>query len=319
MTGRGGTGDSLEKSERYPNLFLAGAPRCGTTFLFDLLSRSEEIFVPRDKEPSYFFYRGNSRVVHRGKAIPNRRESFEEQAYLGLYARWRDERWALDGSTYYLLDRACAEGISLRSPQAKVILLLRDPIARAHSHYLMEKNDGWVSEAFGQAIEVELAEMRSPGVPYAGHYHFIRGSCYLPGLQSFVSRFGADNVRVILFDDLVANSQGCLDGICAFLQIEPIAVAQAPSRKNESGIVRNAMGAWLTSRYRYSRMRDVLSPVTPRVIRDAIRELLMKAHRSNRPAEGIDDAALAVLKKHLDGEMDRAVSFCESSGILVSP
>lgn len=301
---------------RYPNLFLAGAPRAGTTFLFDLLSQSSDVFAAKDKEPSFFYFQGLPWVVHNGRKLRNRRESWSESSYLNLYDDWGDEVRAVDGSTYYLLDPVCAERIHAKSPDAKIILVLREPIARAYSHYLMEKRDGWVTEDFTQALVKELGEMETPEKPYAGHYHFIRGSRYVAGVQAFLDRFGPANVCVVQFVDLVADSQRCLDALCDFAGIARFVPAES-ARKNESGVLINPAAARLASRYRYSAARSLISKAVPRLARDKVRELLLASRPSNAPAAPLSDDDRKTLEHYLASEFSAALQISRDAGILL--
>lgn len=306
----------LPSCPRYPNLFLAGAPRAGTTFLFDLLSQSSDIFAAKDKEPSYFYFQDLPWVIHDGRKLRNRRESCSEAAYLDLYEDWGDEPWAVDGSTYYLLNPVCAERIRAKSPDARIIIVLREPVARAYSHYLMEKRDGWVTGDFTQALAKELAEMDAPEEPYAGHYHFIRGSRYVAGLRAFLDCFGAANVCVIRFEDLVADSQRSLDSLCDFIGIARFTPAEG-ARKNESGVLVNPAAARLASRYRYSAARGLLSRAVPRFVRDKVREFLMASRPTATPAANLSETDRATLEAHLANEFAAALQLCRDRGVLL--
>jgi hypothetical protein len=104
-------------SSRIPNLFLAGAPKCGTTSLVNWLSSTGNVFVPLGREPHFF---ANDIFPDRVCNSLNR--------YQNLYKHASNEfKYLLDGSTGYLSSKEAIPNILSICPNAKFILMVRDP------------------------------------------------------------------------------------------------------------------------------------------------------------------------------------------------
>ena len=106
----------------YPDFFIVGAPRSGTTSLHEYLNKIPEIFMCT-KESGYFSKFSIGRVT-------------TEQEYKNLYSNSENNQLIGESTAIYLRDPETPDLIYKANPKAKIIILLRDPIERAHSHYL---------------------------------------------------------------------------------------------------------------------------------------------------------------------------------------
>jgi hypothetical protein len=176
-------------SENRPNLFIVGAPKAGTTTLFASLGQVPGIFVPdKIKEPHYF-----GRI-----AVPDSdpRAMRSEKQYLALFsAAGSAHRILLEASPSYLRDPDADRLIREFNPDAKVLAILRDPVARAYSSYLMYCRLGKTKDSFLQEVERALNEAVAVDVynPVG-----LRMGLYADDLQRYQDTFG-DAFRVLLF------------------------------------------------------------------------------------------------------------------------
>lgn len=177
----------------WPNFFVVGAPKAGTTFLFELLKGHPDVFVPRVKEPHFF---------STYPAI-----TFDE--YRGLYARAQGFPIIADFSPFYLSDPSAHQRIREVSPDARIIILLRDPVARAHSHYLMYRRTGTEPEAsFLKALQ---RYFESPGRgdescrDWKSSREYVEAGMYCDQLSRYLEAFGQRQVQVLLLDDLTSR------------------------------------------------------------------------------------------------------------------
>ena len=112
---------------RYPNLFLIGAPKSGTTSLAAELAQHPEIFCPKVKEPRYY----DSTVFY---DFPEDQCRVSRSQYLDLYsAATSQARWLLDASVFVMYSQEAIRQILQDSPQAKFIIVLRDPLTASRS------------------------------------------------------------------------------------------------------------------------------------------------------------------------------------------
>lgn len=111
-----------------PNLFVIGAPKCGTTALVEALRKVPEIYVPDQKEPRYF----DAKIYY----------DYEEdyplksiKEYLALYENERanGKKYLLDGSVFNMYNPKGIQSILEMSPDAKFICILRDPVSASIS------------------------------------------------------------------------------------------------------------------------------------------------------------------------------------------
>jgi len=137
--------------EVWPNFFIVGAPRAGTTSLYFYLKQVPEVYLSPVKEPNYF----SIRVIPADHyLLPIRNKS----NYLRLFEGVKDEIVIGEASPSYLEDPEAPKLIHQVVPHAKIIILLRDPVERAFSHYLMMVSQGYEKLSFREAIEQILSK-----------------------------------------------------------------------------------------------------------------------------------------------------------------
>jgi hypothetical protein len=114
----------------WPNLFIVGAAKAGTTSLYHYLAQHPDIYMAPVKEPHFF-----SRI-HPAPEL----EAFfphvsDEADYLSLFANAHAETVRGEASTSYLSHPDVADAIWQKRPEAKIVIMLRDPVERAYSNY----------------------------------------------------------------------------------------------------------------------------------------------------------------------------------------
>lgn len=102
---------------RFPDFFIVGAPRCGTTALYHYLRTHLQLYLPRIKEPNYF-----------ASDVLNRRFLISWNDYLKLFSPALDNQLCGEASTYYLCSTVAIPTILQINPRAKVIAMVRDPV-----------------------------------------------------------------------------------------------------------------------------------------------------------------------------------------------
>ncbi len=193
----------------WPNFFIAGAPKSGTSSLYAYLQDVPGIFMSKVKEPNYF-----SRMVmdddHPYRPIR------DEQQYLRLFADAGTARVIGEASPTYLADPGAPALIDRTVPGARVLVSLRDPVERAYSHYLMMLNNGSARGSFLQEFQrgLELQDDRRVPLlrPDVGLYH--------DQVRRFRDVFGDARFKVLVFEEFIADVPGTLQQVLAFLGIE---------------------------------------------------------------------------------------------------
>ncbi|MHB1532855.1 sulfotransferase family protein [Acidithiobacillus sp.] len=200
-------------SPLWPNFFIVGTVKGGTTSLYAQLRQHPAVFLPGVKEPHYF-----AQV----QPVPEQDHLFDyvrdTASYLKLYRNAGAFPAIGDASTSNLWDSQAPHRIRAVSPKARIIILLRDPVVRAHSHYLMDFREGVVDLPFPDILHRDYVQ-REKGWGISRLY--VELGLYHDQVQRYQNIFGRDQVLVLLFDDLVRDPEGTLQRVALHLGIDP--------------------------------------------------------------------------------------------------
>ncbi|MDO4548528.1 MAG: sulfotransferase [Clostridia bacterium] len=192
-------------------LIGAGAAKAGTTLLYDLMKDHPALRVGREKEIHYF----------------DRTDSPDRAEYDALFPKGGTR---FDVTPIYMYYEDCPEKIAstIGTGGVKIVILLRDPIERARSHYNMSKYQGQEKISFEESFETEAARIAANDHDRRIYSYFSRG-LYAKQLDNIYKYFPRENVLVTIFEDFVSNQQRSIDAICDFAGIERIAIRQTAS------------------------------------------------------------------------------------------
>lgn len=257
-----------------PDFFVVGAPKAGTTAVFNWLKTHPDIFLPEVKEPGYFAYAGRSAVPPDGPYDPDyhARISVNIGDYAQLYAD-ANGRLTGDVSPVYLVDKSVAARIASVRPDARIIVILRDPVERAFSQYLHHVRDGLEPAAsFETALNDEPARLSSGwswGHGYATHGH------YAAQIDQYLKAFARDQILFLEFKQLNVDPAACWRRICAHLGI-----LETPLKQNDRVNVTSAL-ANVSNRPTVTRairhpgpLQSLFKPLLPQTMRKHIRNWL---------------------------------------------
>lgn len=208
-----------------PNFFVIGANKAGTTSLYSYLDEHPEVFMSRVKEPSFWALDGK---VAEGRRS-TRRMVTDRAAYEALFAGATDETAVGEASTVYLPSARAAERIHAEIPHARFIAVLRDPSERAYSAYGMHVANGDEPLTdFAAAIEADLA-----GDTWR---YYVSMGRYAPGLTRWIERFGREQVKVFLYEDLCSDPAGLVRDVYTFLGVDADFSPQLSVRQNVTAL-----------------------------------------------------------------------------------
>ena len=213
--------------EIWPNFFLVGAAKAGTTSIYAYLSQHPRVFFPTIKEPHFFTQvRPAPELRFLIEAISKR------SAYLRLYACAAGHEVIGDASPSYLWHPEVPQRIRAKVPQAKIAIILRDPVERAYSHYLMDFREGAQSKPFYEAL---LEDMERPEKGWGVSYLYYELGLYAAQLQRYLDAFRPEQVKVLMFDDFRREPRMVLRELTDFLGVDPNPVSAIDtSRKYNS-------------------------------------------------------------------------------------
>jgi hypothetical protein len=200
-----------------PNFFLIGAAKSGTTSMWHMLRQHPQIYMSPVKEPNFFA--ADARPPRLGRADGGHWERISD---LGTYERLFDgidgERIVGEASVAYLNSVEAPLALRRHCPDAKLVAVLRHPVARAHSQYLMNRAVGWEPlRSFRAALNAEDVRV-SNGCSHI--YQYRRRGMYAAQLEGYTAWFEADAIRVFLYEDLLGDPQKVMADIFAFLGVD---------------------------------------------------------------------------------------------------
>jgi hypothetical protein len=198
----------LKTSENWPNFFIVGAARSGTTSLYEYLGRVPGVYMPTVKEPHYF-----APSVPENNHI-SRFVTHDKTKYLSLYKDVKDEPAVGDASPSYLVDVDSPKAIHSIVPDARIIMILRDPIERAFSHYLMNVRERWETLPFYDAIQKDYT--RSQKGYFVSHL-YVETGFYSGQVERYLRTFGSSRVKILIFEEFIKDTEAAVKDVLEFL------------------------------------------------------------------------------------------------------
>jgi len=166
------------------------------------------------------------------------------KGYLNEFANRNGERRAGEASVWYLASKTAAQEIHAFNPEARIIIMLREPTEMLHSLYHMFRFDGNEPlKTFEEALDAE-SERRAGrrlgrGTYLAQGLLYHDAARYTEQVKRYLDIFGRDCVRVILYDDLTANLHQTFDQTLEFLGVNTLSRPREFKVINEHRSIRN--------------------------------------------------------------------------------
>ena len=223
---------NLELKHKLPNFFVVGAAKAGTTSIYNYIKQHPEVYLSPIKEPNFF-----STDIDINKFRKNYRKEIEEaykqffkygksthltfirnwNDYYKLFESVNDEKAIGEFSTSYLYSKVAAKNIYNNIENAKIIIVLRNPIERAFSHYIMDLKIGYTNLGFMEAIKKDMnAKEKGWGITSL----YLELGEYYEQVKRYIEIFPQRNIKIYLFEDLKNTKDFVLD-IYKFLNINP--------------------------------------------------------------------------------------------------
>lgn len=198
-----------------PDVFIVGAPRCGTSSLHRYLDAHPQVYMSSPKEPHFF----GSDLEMRSRPCATQEE------YLALFDVAGEVRHAGEASVLYLYSHAAPGEILKLSPDARVVIMLRDPvdfIASLHAQNVFAAYEDIPD--VGRAIEAEGDRREGRRIPPTCippiTLQYTALARYAEHVARYREAFGPDRVQCILLEDLKAQPGRIFDGLRTFLALE---------------------------------------------------------------------------------------------------
>ena len=284
-----------------PNLFLIAAPRAGSTQLSRWLDSHTDISLPKIKEPNHFSahefdpvevrksYLNDvdpARFIARDQPVTMQFAVFRDPVhYEALFAPLKT-RYRLDASTSYL---SCPEAPALihtAHPDARLIMLTRDPLNRALSHYHLARRTGRTRAP----LAAELANEVAARTPLSARY-LLRPSRQNEAVACYRAVFPQSQLLELTFEQMIADPTATLERIAAWLRINPKGFDLTTLARNESAAPRLPV---LNAALHKSGLKTALRAALPHGFKQRLKPLWFGA-----PLPEIPQSDIAALQKAL--------------------
>jgi hypothetical protein len=267
-----------------PTFLVAGGARCGTTGLVEGLRQHTDVAVIEPKEPHYFaFHRIGAAFTAPGDEHTINKVSVTDlDRYLSLFPRAKPDGtpYAALGegsvSTLYYFEESIPE-IQRLNPAMRIVVLLRDPVERAHSAYGYMRARGLEPEEdFLTAVQLE-EDRKAAGWHHIWHYTSM--SRYADSLTAFAEAFTSEQLGVWFYDDLNRDYATTVAEVLTHVGV-PAAAADVPPvpRVNVSGQPRSQVASQLIKRATANpTVRTAVKRVTSYRLREAVRRHTLRS------------------------------------------
>ncbi len=269
-----------------------GAEKSGTTWLFEMLNRHPNVYMPEEKELYYF----NRYYWHRPNVMNYR---FDKPAswYLSFYSKARPETVKGEICPAYIWDEQAASKIFSFNPDIQLIAILRDPVERAFSQYLyyIQLGEYDSKHTFEEVVKKDK-EILSRGL-------------YAEQLKRYYSTFPHENILVMIFDDLKKDSKEFLLRTERFLRLEEYIPDAIDENVNVTGVPRYpllnrayATGKYLARKYSMESLLNLLNRTGMARVFEMLRT------RNMRPVstrQSPDKATVRMLKDYFRSDIEQ--------------
>ena len=200
-------------SRRFPDFYILGAPKAGTSSLAQYLDDREGIFVSRPKEPRYFAADFADRPIK------------DEKTYLDLFADTGDSDLLGEATTDYLVSEVAVDRILAVAPDARFVAMLRNPVEMVPAMHAQERKNGYETiadpaEAWA-LIDERKAGRSVPALCNEPKRLFYDDRCRLGAqVQRLQSKVAADRLKIIFMEDFAAETERVYRETLAFLGID---------------------------------------------------------------------------------------------------
>ena len=221
-----------------PNFLILGAAKSGTSSLWKYLKQHPQVFMSFPKEPNFFVFEGCKLPPYSGPGKPEvlyqrlYRETITNfQEYQSIFNAVTDEKAIGEASVRYLYFPQAPEKIKHYLGEPKLLILLRNPIERLYSHYMMNIRHILEPLSFAEALAQEEKRI---AVNWGWDWHYVGVSSYYEQVKRYFDIFDREQIKVIIYDDFRQDTVGTMQSIYRFLDIDDSFIPNTKSR-NRAG------------------------------------------------------------------------------------
>jgi hypothetical protein len=207
-----------------PDFFIVGAPKTGTTAMYEMLRVHPRIFLPELKEPRFLAsdmlpvpeLAGEPRELAYPRTLDD---------YLALFGDAGPEQRAGEASTFYLWSHTAADAIADLQPEARIVAIVREPASFLRSMHLMFQRWGIESEPdLRRAISLESDRREGRSIPSHSHrpqlLQYSEHVRFAEQLSRYDARFPPEQLLVLVYEDFHNDNDATMRQVMRFLDVE---------------------------------------------------------------------------------------------------
>lgn len=255
----------MERS--FPHFIIAGAPKAGTTSLYNYLAQHPSIFMSKRKEP-VFFCGLPPNFTGPGSHAFNRDLITNKVDYIALFKDATDNMITGEASTDYL---SCPEApirIKVWNPNTKIIIILRNPIERAFSEHMYLVRDRLEKFTFMEALKLEDERIKNGYIPLFWH---VKRGLYYESVKRYLDLFSPSMVKMLIYDKVFSDPEKSVVDAFHFLNVQSVRV-DTSKRMKISGIPKWGLLQELYRGYRSSDSDSIIKKIARIVSPSAMRQ-----------------------------------------------
>ena len=250
-----------------PNFLILGAAKAGTTALHQYFQQHPDIYMTPSKETNFFAYEGKD-VDFKGPGDDgiNTFSITSLEKYQAEFSGVTHETAIGEACPLYLYEPNAVDRIAEYIPNAKLIVILRDPVERAYANFLHLVRDGRETvDSFDAALQNEESRLQKS---WEWFWSYSQIGFYGQQLQRYYDRFGAEQIQVYLFDDFKKDPLGTMQQMFRFIGVDDTFSPDMSERPNKSGKPKNAFLHQLLTKP--NPLKAALKPLFPKALRQKI-------------------------------------------------
>ena len=220
-----------------PNFFCIGAQKSGTTLLYEHLKNIDDIYLPDIKELHFF-------------DTPDKYEKGID---------WYTEAYFKNANSFSKVGEITPSYLFLKEvpkriytslgKDLKFIVMLRNPIQRAYSQYIMRYRKNEEKYSFNDALILELSRTKANG-EYMRQYSYAQRGFYVSQIEEYLKYFDKKQFMFILFDEFIINQDLWIEKICKYLNVDKnITIKDKVVHKSQLSLVEKFKFSFLNNIY----------------------------------------------------------------------
>jgi hypothetical protein len=297
------------------DLFIVGEQKAGTTYLYNYLCQQPKVCMSNVKEPNFFC-----------KDLIKDSLKFHGENYYYDYTNLKDYHNLFDdfdkpvvgeATSVYLYSKRAAQEIYKYNSKAKVIIMLREPVSflnSLHKQYLKETTED--VKDFMEAYYLTSERMRDSNIPKRVRspslVYYKERIKYANSIKRYLKYFPKKQIKVIIFEEFIKDTDRCLKEILQFLNIDP----KVNITVEESNPHRVPKNKYLFYTLHNPKLKKIIKNIIPDRYLDRFKKtfnkLFLKEDKKEKPSEG----QISKLKQEIRPEVKKLNELLNNDNLI---